>query len=68
MVLIVNDQPPFKSLQEFIDAAKAKPNDLIFSSSGLHGALHLPTALFMRRPASRCATCRPTAAARRSPR
>jgi tripartite-type tricarboxylate transporter receptor subunit TctC len=47
MVLIVNDQQPFKTLQEFIAAAKARPNELIFSSSGLHGALHLPTALFM---------------------
>ncbi len=48
MVLIVNDQQPFKTLKELIDAAKAKPNELIFSSSGLHGALHLPTALFMQ--------------------
>jgi tripartite-type tricarboxylate transporter receptor subunit TctC len=48
MVLVVNDQQPYKTLQEFIDAAKAKPNELIFSSSGLHGALHLPTALFMQ--------------------
>jgi tripartite-type tricarboxylate transporter receptor subunit TctC len=48
MVLIVNDQQPFKTLKEFIDAAKAKPNELIFSSSGLHGALHLPAALFMQ--------------------
>jgi tripartite-type tricarboxylate transporter receptor subunit TctC len=48
MVLVVNDQQPFKTLQEFVDAAKAKPNELIFSSSGLHGALHLPAALFMQ--------------------
>src|SRR5687767_13190039 len=41
MVLVVNDQQPFKTLKEFVDAAKAKPNELIFSSSGLHGALHL---------------------------
>jgi tripartite-type tricarboxylate transporter receptor subunit TctC len=48
MVLIVNDQQPFKTLNELVDAAKTKPNELIFSSSGLHGALHLPTALFMQ--------------------
>jgi tripartite-type tricarboxylate transporter receptor subunit TctC len=48
MVLVVNDQQPFKTLKELVDAAKAKPNELIFSSSGLHGALHLPTALFMQ--------------------
>lgn len=48
MVLLVNDQTPYKSLKELIDAAKAKPDSLLFSSSGLHGALHLPTALFMK--------------------
>ena len=48
MVLVVNDQQPYKTLKEFVDDAKKRPNDLIFSSSGLYGALHLPTALFMR--------------------
>src|SRR3954468_3324848 len=48
MVLVVNDQVPYKSLKEFVDDAKANPNKLIFSSSGLYGALHLPTALFIK--------------------
>ena len=48
MVLLVNDQVPYKTLKELVDAAKAKPDSLIFSSSGLHGALHLPTALFLK--------------------
>jgi tripartite-type tricarboxylate transporter receptor subunit TctC len=47
-VLIVNDQQPHKTLKEFIDDAKKRPNELIFSSSGLYGALHLPMALFMK--------------------
>src|SRR3954469_18276132 len=47
-VLIVNDQQPYKTLKEFVDDAKKRPNELIFSSSGLYGALHLPTALFMK--------------------
>src|SRR5262245_59157356 len=46
-VLIVNDQQPYKSFKEFLDDLKRRPNDLVFSSSGLHGALHLPMALFM---------------------
>ncbi len=45
-VLIVNDQQPYKTLKEFIDDAKKRPNEIIFSSSGLYGALHIPTALF----------------------
>jgi tripartite-type tricarboxylate transporter receptor subunit TctC len=47
-VLIVNDQQPYKTLQELIDDAKKRPNEIIFSSSGLYGALHIPTALFMK--------------------
>src|SRR5436305_14543458 len=45
-VLIVNDQHPYKTLQEFIDDIQKRPNELIFSSSGLYGALHIPMALF----------------------
>jgi tripartite-type tricarboxylate transporter receptor subunit TctC len=48
MVLVVNDQQPYKTLKELVDDAKANPDKLIFSSSGLYGALHLPTALFMQ--------------------
>ncbi|MGB8640417.1 MAG: tripartite tricarboxylate transporter substrate binding protein [Pseudolabrys sp.] len=47
MVLVVNDQQPYKTLKELVDDAKKRPDEIIFSSSGLYGALHLPTALFM---------------------
>jgi tripartite-type tricarboxylate transporter receptor subunit TctC len=46
-VLIVNDQQPWHTLQEFIADASKRPNEIIFSSSGLYGALHIPTALLM---------------------
>jgi tripartite-type tricarboxylate transporter receptor subunit TctC len=48
MVLVVNDQQPYKTLKEMVEDAKKTPNKLTFSSSGLYGALHLPTALFMK--------------------
>jgi tripartite-type tricarboxylate transporter receptor subunit TctC len=48
MVLVVNDKQPYKSLKEFVDDATKRPGQLIYSSSGLYGALHLPTALFMK--------------------
>jgi tripartite-type tricarboxylate transporter receptor subunit TctC len=48
MVLVVNDQTPYKTLKEFVDDAKKRPNEIIFSSSGLYGALHLPTALLTK--------------------
>src|SRR5436190_1569793 len=48
MVLVVDDQVPYKTLKEFVDGAKSNPNKLIFSSSGLYGALHLPMALLIK--------------------
>jgi tripartite-type tricarboxylate transporter receptor subunit TctC len=46
-VLIVNGQQPWHTLEEFTSDAKKRPNEIIFSSSGLYGALHIPTALLM---------------------
>ena len=47
-VFLVNDQQPYKTLAEFVEDAKKRPDQIIFSSSGLHGALHIPTALFAK--------------------
>jgi tripartite-type tricarboxylate transporter receptor subunit TctC len=47
-VVLVNAQQPHKTIQELIEDAKKRPNGLVFSSSGLYGALHLPAALFMK--------------------
>jgi len=44
VLLLVNDQQPYRTLKEFIDGAKAHPDTLIFSSGGLYGASHLPLA------------------------
>lgn len=44
VLLLVNDQQPYKTLKEFIDDAKARPDTLVFSSGGLYGATHLPLA------------------------
>ena len=46
-VLIVNEQQSWKTLPEFVEDTKKRPNEIIFSSSGLYGALHIPTALLM---------------------
>src|SRR3954469_15142733 len=47
-VLVVNDKQPYKTLAEFAEDAKKRPNQILFSSSGLYGALHIPMALFMK--------------------
>jgi tripartite-type tricarboxylate transporter receptor subunit TctC len=46
-VLIVNDKQPYKSLKELTEDANKRPDQIIFSSSGLYGALHIPTALYL---------------------
>src|SRR5512138_1707390 len=48
MVLVVNAETPYKTVKDLVDDAKKRPNGIVFSSSGLYGALHLPTALFMK--------------------
>jgi tripartite-type tricarboxylate transporter receptor subunit TctC len=45
-VLLVNDKQPYKTLKELVDDVQKRPNQIIFSSSGLYGALHIPLALF----------------------
>ncbi len=48
IVLIVNNDLPYKSVKDLVADAKANPDKLIFSSSGLYGASHIPTALFAK--------------------
>jgi len=48
IVMIINSELPYKTLKELIEDAKANPNKLIFSSSGLYGASHVPTALLAK--------------------
>jgi tripartite-type tricarboxylate transporter receptor subunit TctC len=46
IVLIVNNDLPYKTVKDLVDDAKANPNKLIYSTSGLYGASHIPTVLF----------------------
>jgi tripartite-type tricarboxylate transporter receptor subunit TctC len=48
IVMIINPELPYKSLKDLMEDAKANPNKLIFSSSGLYGASHIPTALLAK--------------------
>src|SRR5262245_14684576 len=48
IVLIVNKDVPYKTVKELVADAKANPDKLIYSSSGLYGASHIPTALFAK--------------------
>ena len=48
IVMIVNKDTPYKTLKDVVDDAKANPNKVIYSSSGLYGASHIPTVLFAK--------------------
>lgn len=48
IVLIVNNDLAYKTLKDLVADAKANPDKLIYSSSGLYGASHIPTALFAK--------------------
>jgi tripartite-type tricarboxylate transporter receptor subunit TctC len=45
VLLLVNEQQPYKTVKDFIDDAKKRPEAIIFSSGGLYGASHLPMAM-----------------------
>lgn len=45
VLVIVNEQQPYKTLAEFVDAAKKEPGKIVYSSGGFYGASHLPVAL-----------------------
>jgi len=48
IVMIVNKDLPYKTLKDLVAEAKANPDKLIYSSSGLYGASHIPTVLFAK--------------------
>jgi len=46
LVLVVNPASPYKTVKEIVDAAKAKPGELTFSSGGIGGSHQLSAELF----------------------
>jgi tripartite-type tricarboxylate transporter receptor subunit TctC len=48
VVLVVNEKQPWKTLKEFVDDAKKRPDAILFSSGGLYGASHLPMAMLQK--------------------
>lgn len=45
VALVVNEQQPYKTLDDFVAAAKKNPESIVYSSGGLYGATHLPVAM-----------------------
>src|SRR3970282_1659276 len=45
-VLVVRGDGPYKTLQDFVAAAKANPRKINYSSSGVYGTLHVAMEIF----------------------
>ena len=45
-VLVVRAESPYKTVKDLVDAAKANPGKINFSSSGYYSALHTPMEMF----------------------
>jgi len=46
-MLVVRADTPWKTLKDFVEDAKKKPGEIVFSSSGLYGAAHIPVEMLM---------------------
>ncbi len=47
-MLVVRADTPWKTLKEFVEDARKKPGEIVFSSSGLYGTAHIPMEMFMQ--------------------
>jgi tripartite-type tricarboxylate transporter receptor subunit TctC len=45
-VLVVREDSPYKTLKDFVAAAKEKPGKINYSSSGVYGTLHVAMEIF----------------------
>jgi tripartite-type tricarboxylate transporter receptor subunit TctC len=45
VLVLVNDQQPYKTLKDLLEDAKKRPQAIIYSSGGLYGATHLPVVM-----------------------
>ena len=41
-ILVVNAEAPWRSVKELLDDARRRPGEIVFSSSGIYGASHVP--------------------------
>lgn len=46
-ILVVGAETPWKTLKELADDAKKRPGEIIYSSSGVYGASHVPMEMFL---------------------
>src|SRR5258706_3387483 len=47
-MLVVRADAPWKTLKDLVEDAKKRPGEIVFTSSGLYGAAHIPMEMFIR--------------------
>lgn len=47
-MLVVRADAPWMTLKDLVDDAKRRPNEIVFTSSGLYGAAHIPMEMFIK--------------------
>ena len=47
-MLVVRTDTPWKTFKDFVEDAKRRPGEIVFSSSGLYGAAHVPMEMIMQ--------------------
>jgi tripartite-type tricarboxylate transporter receptor subunit TctC len=47
-MLVVRADAPWKTLKDLVEDAKKRPGEIVFTSSGLYGAAHIPMEMFIK--------------------
>jgi tripartite-type tricarboxylate transporter receptor subunit TctC len=47
-MLVVRADAPWKTLKDLVDDARKRPGEIVFTSSGLYGAAHIPMEMFIK--------------------
>jgi tripartite-type tricarboxylate transporter receptor subunit TctC len=47
-IVVANSEQPWKTVKDLLDDAKRRPNEIIFSSSGIYGASHVPMEMLLQ--------------------
>ena len=47
-MVVVRADAPWKTLKDLVEDAKRRPGEIVFTSSGLYGAAHIPMEMFIK--------------------
>ena len=47
-MLVVRADAPWKTLKDLVEDARKRPGEIVFTSSGLYGAAHIPMEMFIK--------------------